>query len=351
MKLSLCMIVKNEADVLARCLNSVASCVDEIVIADTGSTDDTRSIARQYTRHVFDEPWRDDFAAARNASFARATGDYLLWMDADDVLLPEDRTRLTALRDKLPQEEPDLVFAKYRFGSLCYLRERIVRRTSGFMWTGRVHECIVPRGKILHADFGVQHLPRKKKDAARNLRIYRLWQAETTLHGRDLFYYGRELYYNGLYTEAVAVLREMLNGEGWYVNKIEACRTIANCKRARGDTDGALEALLQSFRYGAPRGGICCDIGELFLQSGRDEEAAFWLETALNCPDRSGEGDFDCPEERTLRPLLALTRLAYLHGRQTLALQYHRRAEALYPEHPAVRCNRTFFERKSSPPS
>ena len=63
---SLCMIVKNEEDVLARCLDSVSQLVDEIVIVDTGSADRTKEIAARYTDLIFDFPWRDDFAAARN---------------------------------------------------------------------------------------------------------------------------------------------------------------------------------------------------------------------------------------------------------------------------------------------
>lgn len=84
---SLCMIVKNEEDVLARCLESVEDLVDETVIVDTGSTDRTREIAARFTNRIFDFPWRDDFAAARNESFAHASMDYCLWLDADDVLL------------------------------------------------------------------------------------------------------------------------------------------------------------------------------------------------------------------------------------------------------------------------
>lgn len=87
---SLCMIVRNEEKVLARCLDSVRGIADEICITDTGSTDKTREIAAQYgTVQVF--PWCNDFSAARNFSFAQARMDYTLWLDADDVLLPSDR--------------------------------------------------------------------------------------------------------------------------------------------------------------------------------------------------------------------------------------------------------------------
>ena len=81
---SLCMIVKNEEDVLERCLNSVRELVDEIIIVDTGSEDGTKQTAERFTDQIYDFQWGDDFAAARNFSFARASGDYLMWMDADE---------------------------------------------------------------------------------------------------------------------------------------------------------------------------------------------------------------------------------------------------------------------------
>lgn len=102
---SLCMIVRNEEKVLARCLDSVRGIADEICITDTGSTDKTREIAQKYgTVQVF--PWCDDFSAARNFSFAQARMDYTLWLDADDVLLPSDRQKLLALQSGAGRHRP-----------------------------------------------------------------------------------------------------------------------------------------------------------------------------------------------------------------------------------------------------
>ena len=84
--ISLCMIVKNEAEILARCLDSLVGLMDEIIIVDTGSTDDTKEIARQYTDLVYDFSWCDDFAAARNFSFSKATKEYIYAPDAHEVL-------------------------------------------------------------------------------------------------------------------------------------------------------------------------------------------------------------------------------------------------------------------------
>ena len=76
--ISLCMIVKDEEDVLARCLESAADTADEIIIVDTGSADATKEIARRYTDKVYDFAWTDDFSAARNFSFSKAEMEYCM---------------------------------------------------------------------------------------------------------------------------------------------------------------------------------------------------------------------------------------------------------------------------------
>ena len=78
--LTLCMIVKNEEAVLERILNPVSEIVDEILIADTGSSDRTKEIAGQYTSQVFDFPWCDDFSAARNFLVEKVRTDYWMWL-------------------------------------------------------------------------------------------------------------------------------------------------------------------------------------------------------------------------------------------------------------------------------
>ena len=86
MKLSVCMIVKNEEKTLARCLYSIKDIADEIVVVDTGSTDKTTDIAQEFGAKVFSLDWKDDFSAARNFSLEKATGAWILIIDADEVL-------------------------------------------------------------------------------------------------------------------------------------------------------------------------------------------------------------------------------------------------------------------------
>ncbi|MEH2317079.1 glycosyltransferase [Nostoc sp.] len=88
MKLSLCMIVKNEAATLPKCLNSVRKVVDEMVVLDTGSIDRTPNIAQQLGAKVYHFKWSNDFSAARNAALKYVTGDWILVLDADETLTP-----------------------------------------------------------------------------------------------------------------------------------------------------------------------------------------------------------------------------------------------------------------------
>ena len=144
--ISLCMIVKDEESVLARCLDSVQGIADEIVVVDTGSSDRTKEIAAAYGQ-VMDFAWCDDFAAARNFAFAQATKDYIMWLDAYDVIAPADRGRFLALKARL-DGTADVVMLPYHIAfdeqgqpSFVYYRERLIRRAAGLRWEGAVHEC------------------------------------------------------------------------------------------------------------------------------------------------------------------------------------------------------------------
>jgi glycosyltransferase involved in cell wall biosynthesis len=99
-KLSLCMITKNEEHFLEQCLNSVKDLVDEIIIVDTGSTDKTKEIAKNFTDKIFDFEWCDDFSAARNESLKHATCDWILVLDADELIAREDHQKIKEIIKK-----------------------------------------------------------------------------------------------------------------------------------------------------------------------------------------------------------------------------------------------------------
>ena len=96
--LSVCMIVKNESANLADALDCFRSFADEIIVVDTGSSDNTKEIAARFTSRIYDFEWKDDFAAARNFAMSKAGKGYQLWVDADDRITPENGRHIVALK-------------------------------------------------------------------------------------------------------------------------------------------------------------------------------------------------------------------------------------------------------------
>ena len=117
--ISLCMIVKNEEAVLARCLDSICGLMDEMIIVDTGSTDRTREIAKKYTKKVYGFAWVNDFSAARNFAFSKASCEYIYSADADEVLDEENREKFRYLKENLM---PEVEIVQMYYGNQLSLR-------------------------------------------------------------------------------------------------------------------------------------------------------------------------------------------------------------------------------------
>lgn len=353
---SLCMIVRDEEDVLGRCLDTIADLVDEIIIVDTGSVDRTKEIAAQYTDQIYDFPWIDNFAAARNASFDKATMDYCLWLDADDILTEENRRKFKEFKDGL-DGSADLIFLPYcgrtaasGRAEFVYHRERLLRRTAGFRWQGRVHEVIVPAGCIQYGTVMITHSPGQKttSDSDRNLRIYQTMIAEgEQLDLREQYYYGRELYYHQQYADAVDVFSKFLQQEGgWVVNCIDACRLLAICYKQLGQNQKALQSLLWALSYEKPDAGICCDLGHYFLEQKRYEQSIYWYEQALQCEPQLNSGKFVQQTDYDYTPCLQLC-VCYDHlGQWQKAEAYNEQAAQLIPDSKAVAYNRQYFQQR-----
>ncbi|WP_439107262.1 glycosyltransferase [Congregibacter sp.] len=133
MRLSLCMIVKDEAFFIEECLASAAPFVDEIVVVDTGSTDGTREIAERYADKVLDFEWIDDFSAARNTGLAAATGDWILVLDADERIAAEDFPKL---REAMSRDEYDGFYLIQRNYSNEELQLKWIAISQPDQWSG-----------------------------------------------------------------------------------------------------------------------------------------------------------------------------------------------------------------------
>lgn len=349
--ISLCMIVRDEEENLEKCLTSIKECVDEIIIVDTGSTDKTKEIALKFTDKVYDYIWEYDFSKARNFSFDKAKCQYIMWLDGDDIVLPDTVDKIN--KWKKNGEDCDVVMCSYvtSFDKeyrpiFQYVRERIVKNKPFLRWTDPIHEVIVPRGKIINReDILIYHNRKNKPHTDRNLMIYkRMLREGVNFTPRQQFYYARELYYNHLIDQAIHEFSIFLaSGKGWVENNIEACLNLSKCYQIKGESNNALTSLFGSFAYDIPRGEILCEIGKIFEIKGFPNIAIYWYNQALECkPNIEGGGfvNIDC---YNFLPALQLCVCYYKIGQIELSKHYHEISKALKPQDSAVIYNEKFF--------
>lgn len=312
--ISLCMIVKNEEDVLGRCLESIKDLVDEINIIDTGSTDQTIEIAKKYTDRVFFFEWTGKFTDARNESFKYATKDYILYLDADDVLLEEDREKFKLLKETL-NPVVDSVSMFYNAGTdefgnvtLQYRRNRLLKRSRNFKWKGDCHNYLEVSGHIINSDVAVTH-KKMRHSVGRNLSIYKTKiENGDVFTPRDYFYYGNELRENGHHDQAIESYTKNINmSEGWIEDKVYACINRADCYRFMEDVESELASLFEAFRFSKiPRPEICSRIGFNFQQKGEYQSAIYWYELATKLESDPNKWSFTYPAYSTWYPHLQL---------------------------------------------
>ncbi len=348
------MIVKNEEEVLEQCLSSVKEACDEIIIVDTGSEDRTKEIAQSFTDKVFDFEWIDDFSAARQYAFDQATSEYILWLDADDMLNDEDKVKLISLKQSL-SSEVDAVSMLYHIAydaagqpSFSYRRNRLVKRSKGFKWIGPVHEYLEVSGTIIASDIAVRHKKFMKKkrqvSGSRNLDIYekRLAKGES-FSPRDLFYYANELKDNAKYHKAIMYYREFLaTKKGWVEDEIRACLNMYECYRGLDNAEKSMEALVMSMNYDVPRPEVSCKIGDIYKNKGQHKKAALWYRLALEVEVNDSQG-FVQRQYSTWYPHLQLVVCCWELGEQEQAMAHNQAAGEYLPESPQVKHNEAFF--------
>lgn len=348
--ISLCMIVRDEEESLGRCLASVAEAVDEIVITDTGSTDRTKDIAASFGAVIHDFKWIDDFAAARNYCFRQATQQFILWLDADDVLEAEDLRKLKELKNQsfFPY---DSVTMKYHLtfdhkGNPVFSlrRNRLVRRSRDFRWIGPVHEYLAVSGNIHHSDVAVTHR-KERQHTDRNLRIYlkRLESGEQ-FSPRDQYYFANELRDNARLEESVEWYEKFLNsGLGWVEDEINACLKQGDCYGRLLQQDKQLASLLRSLRYDAPRPEFCCQFGAVLIEQKRYQQAIYWFKQALGAELPHENMGFSDRATSTWLPHLQLTVCYDRLGDRENALRHHELAKSYNPGHPSVQFNEKYY--------
>lgn len=349
--ISLCMIVKNEEDALERCLSTVADLVDEIIIVDTGSTDRTKEIASNYGCTLYDFEWIDDFSAARNYAFSKATCPYILWLDADDILLEKDRQLFRELKFTL-NYSIDSVTMNYNLsvdsnGNVAYSirRNRLVKRDRGFRWIGPVHEYLEVSGNIINTDISITH-NKQKAYTDRNLQIYRRRDAKgEEFSPRDLYYYANELRDNQYHEEAITFYTKFLNTQqGWVEDNINACLKLASCYSHLYERQNVLSSLYRTFNYDRPRAEACCQIGAFHVEDKNWPLAIFWYDLATKVERPAEKLAHIDHVSWTWLPHLQLCLCYSQMGDNEKSRHHNDIAYSYNPTHPSILYNKRYFE-------
>ena len=339
MKLSLAIIARNEQGVIGRCLRTVRHLVDEIIVVDTGSTDDTVQEARDHGATVHHFKWIDDFGAARNYSFSKCTGDYIFWLDADDILLEEDQRKLAALRPTIGSHDAYLM--KYNYtqdengNSTCSLfRHRIVRRCPEIHWAYPIHECLrfFPGYTETQTDIVVTH--KRSNDAVvkaigRNHSILQKLVDEDRADQRMRFYHATELTRVGRHEDAIKYFDEYFKrGGDWHDNMVNGRLYMAYAYLALGRQEEAIETCTQGIKLDPRWAEFYSVIGQVYYDRGQWEQAARWFERAAqsNRPQAWGTvGDEHytwVPQDRLCKCYYELGRIRESYEANERALKY-----------------------------
>lgn len=351
MRLSLCLIARDEERFLEGCLASVQGAVDEIVVVDTGSKDATPDIARAYGARLLHEAWRDDFAAARNTSLAAARGDFALVLDADERLAGGDLR--TAVAD-----------LAHRHGGACgrvvitnepmetrVLVTRLVPLDGRHRFHGRVHEQVLQGGEQplrVALDVHVRHLGyapdvvRERDKAARNAALLTLDARERPNDPYVAYQLGRTLFAAGRARDAHTHLeRATLLVEPGAPYAAHLVETLAYVLRALGRPTEALrlvEPLAATFEERSDTQFVAA---LLAMDLGHVERARRGYLRCLELAGHQPSGGEHDPATATLAPAHNLAVMAEVLGRLGDARAWYERALSFAPNHTNSRAGLT----------
>lgn len=289
--ISLCMIVKNEERVLARCLECIKDLMDEIIIVDTGSTDRTKEIAYQYTDNVYDYVWQDDFAAARNYSFSKATMDYIYVADADEMIDAENQRRFALLKEAI-LPEVEIVQMKYtnqlEQGSVynfdCEYRGKLYKRLRTFQWIDPIHETVNLEPIVFDSDVEIIHKPLEKHDRRDFANFAKLVEKGEVLSKNLFLMYAKELMIAGEeqdFAMAVPLFQKAFRQERSLEEYKAADCVLAKAAELVGDVASFFTACLKEVAENPPA-EICTMLGEYYRKQGNVQEAILWYYNAIH---------------------------------------------------------------------
>lgn len=250
MKISASLIVKNEQDHLKSCLNSIQG-IDEIVIVDTGSSDSTINIAKGYTDSVYSGEeylWRDDFAYSRNQSLDLCTGDWILIIDADEVL---EGGGIEKLRSIISRTDKTGLYFKTISSSNHSQTHQSIRafKKGSARWVGKAHNYLAgPTTENVDVSIYYGYSNAHQLDPERTLRILKKACEEDPKLARERYYLAREYWYRNDYNTALYHWSEYVKLSKFLAEKADAYLMMARCSWLTQRGDDARKYCLEAIK-------------------------------------------------------------------------------------------------------
>ncbi|AFH50274.1 Glycosyltransferase [Ignavibacterium album JCM 16511] len=301
--ISLSMIVKNEGKHLADCLNSVKDVVDEIVIVDTGSTDNTLEIAKSFDAKIFHFEWNDDFSAARNFSLSKCTGNWILYLDADERLDLNSAKKIKPLTEQNDNVGYYCTITSYnseiqRSNSIRYIR--FFRNHPDAKFSGRVHEQITPsleklNYRFIHSDLIIHHIgydiseEGKKQKALRNLKLLEK-DLKTNPNDYVLFQIGQSNFLLENFSEAENYFFQLV--KSFKLNnqfKAESYSYLAQISFNKFETEEAEKFISSAIRLNDSQPFYHLLLSKIHLRNNKIKEAINELKKSIECAKNSAK--------------------------------------------------------------
>lgn len=227
LKLSASLIVKNEKDHIETVLKSIQG-IDEIIVCDTGSIDNTVELAQKYTDKVYtDYKWNDDFAEARNHALSKCTGDWVLSIDADEFLEEGGIEKIRKIIENATNEQTSFAVKMLGGQNIHYL-SRIFKNDGSVKWVGKGHETLSPRqDNRVDITITYGYSTAHKLDPDRMLRIISKQVEENPNSPREQYYLAREFFYRQRYVEAIWWFQSCVNLTKWDAERADAYLYLA----------------------------------------------------------------------------------------------------------------------------
>lgn len=355
-RLSLAMIVKDEELVIGRILSQAKLFCDEMIVVDTGSTDKTVEIAESLGATVVFFPWIDDFAAARNFAFQQCTGDWIVWLDADDVIPESEQAKILALKETQMTDDLDAIICSYHIAftpegdcRMSLPRERFIRRQCGGQWVYPIHESFVFEGYYVNRlDIAIHH---RKPEAYherctdRNLLMLARLVEQGSTSARIWYYYGKELKQHDRLEEAQkAFVQHVALNDDDPVSRYQAMYEIMLCCMELEKLSEALAWGAKALWVDSARADVLVEMGVIYYRQAAYAKAIPLLLAALGC--KRPKTGLILEENYTWRPHHYLSLSYEGLGDVSNAIQSALKAFETIPDKQVIRDNIACFAAK-----